>query len=140
MLYLTTVFDEQDMLGARNSSQIDDFYTRGQHENLGVYYINQSYFGLPKQSIRNNCNRLILLKQTLGDNQSIYFDIGAYGMKSDEFKEMCREAWVKKLTIYGLISLKKMKVFVVFPMQAKTHILNAFPNMKLVKKINVVSN
>ena len=37
------IFD--DMLGARNSSQIDEFLTRGRHENLDVYYISQSYFG-----------------------------------------------------------------------------------------------
>ena len=31
------IFD--DMLGARNSSQIDEFFTRGTHEDLDVYYI-----------------------------------------------------------------------------------------------------
>ena len=38
------IFD--DMLGARNSSQIDEFFTRGRHENLDVSYISQRYFGL----------------------------------------------------------------------------------------------
>ena len=52
------------MLGARNSSQIDEFFTRGRHEILDVYYISQSYFGLPRQSLRNNSDRLILFKQT----------------------------------------------------------------------------
>ena len=52
------IFD--DMLGARNSSQIDEFFTKGRHEDLDVYYISQSYFALLRQSIRNNSNRLIL--------------------------------------------------------------------------------
>ena len=43
------IFD--DMLGARNSSQIDEFFTRLRHEDLDVYYISQNYFGLPRQSI-----------------------------------------------------------------------------------------
>ena len=64
------IFD--DMLGARNSSQIDEFFTRGRHEDLDVYYISQSYFGLPRQSIRNNSDILILFKQTLRDVQSMY--------------------------------------------------------------------
>ena len=64
------VFD--DMLGARNSCQIDEFFTRGRHEDLDVYYISQSYFALPRQSIRNNSDRLILFKQTLTDVQSMY--------------------------------------------------------------------
>ena len=41
------VFD--DMLGAKNGSQIDEFFTRGRHEDLDVYYISQSYFALPRQ-------------------------------------------------------------------------------------------
>ena len=72
------IFD--DMLGAKNSSQIDEFFTRGRHENLDVYFISQSYFGLPRQSIRNNSDRLILFKQTLRDVQSMFYDIGAYDM------------------------------------------------------------
>ena len=53
------------LLGARNSSQIDDFYTRVRHEKLETYYISQSYFGLPRQRFGNNVGRLILFKQTL---------------------------------------------------------------------------
>ena len=64
------IFD--DMLGARNSSQIDENFMRERHEGLVVYYISQSYFSLPRQSIRNNSDRLILFKQTLGDVRSIY--------------------------------------------------------------------
>ena len=84
------------MLGARNSCQIDDFFTRGRHENLDVYYISQSYFGLPRQSISSNSDRLILLEQTLRDVESMYEDIGGYDMKYYEFKEMCRKAWSEK--------------------------------------------
>ena len=55
------------MLGARNSSQIDETFTRARHENINAYYISQSYFGLPRQSIRNNSDRKMLIKQTLRD-------------------------------------------------------------------------
>ena len=88
------IFD--GILGAKNSSQIDEFYTRGRHEDLNVYYISQSYFALPRQSIRNNSDRLILFKQTLRDVQSMYHDIGVYDMIYDEFKEICRVAWSEK--------------------------------------------
>ena len=63
------IFD--DMLRDRNSSQIDEFFTRGRHEDLDVYYISESYFALPRQSIRNNSDIIILFKQTLGDVQSM---------------------------------------------------------------------
>ena len=100
------IFD--DMLGAKNSSQIDEFFTRGRHEDLDVYYISQSYFGLPRQSIRNNSDRLILFKQTLRDVQSIFYDIGAYDMSYDEFKLMCHKAWDDKYN-YLCIDMDKNK-------------------------------
>ena len=50
--YKGSVFIFDDMLGAKNSSQLDEFLTRGRHEDLDVYYICQSYFALPRQSIR----------------------------------------------------------------------------------------
>ena len=84
------------MLGAQNSSQIDEFFTRGRLEDLDVYYISHGDFALPRRSIRNNSDRLILFEQTLRDVQNMYNDIGAYDMKYDEFKEMCYKAWTEK--------------------------------------------
>ena len=100
------IFD--DMLGAENSSQKDEFFTRGRHEDLDVYYISKSYFGLPRQSIRNNSDRLILFKQTLRDVQSMYHDIGAFDKIYDEFKEMCRVAGSEKFN-YLCIDMTKNK-------------------------------
>ena len=100
------IFD--DMLGAKNSSRIDEFFTRGRHEDLDVYYISQSYFALPRQSIRNNSDRLFLFKQTLRDVQSMYYDIGAYDMKYDEFKEMCHKTWDERYN-YLCIDMTKNK-------------------------------
>ena len=100
------IFD--DMLGAKNSSQIEEFFTRGRHEDLDVYYISQSYFALPTQSIRNNSDRLILFKQTLRDVQSMYYDIAAYDMNYDEFKEMCHKAWDERYN-YLCIDMTKNK-------------------------------
>ena len=99
------IFD--DILGAKNSSQKDEFFTRGRHEDLDVYYISQSYFALPRQSFRNNSDILILFKQTLRDVQSMYYDIGAFDMKYDEFKEMCHEAWDEKYNYLCIDMTKK---------------------------------
>ena len=106
--YKGSVVNFDDMLGAKNSSQIDEFFTRGRHEDLDVYYISQSYFALPRQSIRNNSDILILFKQTLRDVQSMYHDIGAYDMKFDEFKEMCHKAWDERFN-YLCIDMTKNK-------------------------------
>ena len=96
------------MLGAKNSSQIDKFFTRGRHEDLDVYYLSQSCFALARQSIRKDSDRLILFKQTLRDVQSMYHDIGAFDMIYDEFKKMCRVAWSENFN-YLCIDMSKNK-------------------------------
>ena len=85
------VFD--DVLGSSNSRDIDQFFIRGRHNNLDIYYLSQSYFDLPKRTIRNNSNRIILFNQTLKDIEHIYRDVAGYDMCYDEFKELCRKSW-----------------------------------------------
>ena len=84
------VFD--DMLDS-NQKLIDPFFTRGRHNDLDVYFLSQSYFDLPKRTIRNNSNIIILFQQTLKDVEHIYRDIAGFDMSNDEFKSLCREAW-----------------------------------------------
>ena len=85
------VFD--DILGLSNSRFIDQFFIRGRHNNLDIYYLSQSYFDLPKRTIRNNSNKFILFNQTLKDIEHIYRDVAGYDMNYDEFKELCRKSW-----------------------------------------------
>ena len=126
------IFD--DMLGARNSFQIDEFFTRGRHEDLDVYYISQSFFALLRQSIRKNSHRLILFKQTLRDVQSMSYGIGAYDMNYDEFKGMCHKAWNERFNYLCFDLAKKMKVNFVFSMKVKPNILIVFLKQNLFKK------
>ena len=71
------VFD--DMLDS-NQKLIDPFFTRGRHNDLDVYYLSQSYFDLPKRTIRNNSNIIILFQQTLKDVEHIYRDIAGFDL------------------------------------------------------------
>ena len=87
------VFD--DMLDT-SQKLIDPFFTRGRHNDLDVYYLSQSYFDLPKRTIRNDSNFIILIQQTLKDVQHIYTDIAGFDMSYDEFKNLCKEAWRDK--------------------------------------------
>ena len=63
------VFD--DILGSSNRRFIDQFLIRGRHKNLEIYYLSQSYFDLPKRTIRNNSNKIFLFNQTLKDIEHI---------------------------------------------------------------------
>ena len=87
------VFD--DILASSNSRFIDQFFFRGRHNNLDIYYLSQSYFDLPKRTTRINSNKITLFNQTLKDNEHIYRDVAGYDMNYDEFKDLCRKSWEK---------------------------------------------
>ena len=124
------------MLGARNSSQIGEFFTRGRHEVLDVYYISQSNFALPRQSINNKSDNLIPFKHTLIDDQSMYYDISAFDMKYDEFKEMCHKTWSERFNYLFIdVTKNKNRVNIVFSMKPKPHTLNVSPKVNLLKNI-----
>ena len=116
------VFD--DILGSSNSRFIDQFFIRGRNNNLDIYYLSQSYFDLPKRTIRNISNKIILFNQTLKDIEHIYRDVAGYDMNYDEFKELCRKSWEEDYNyLFVLIDLKReIKEDIVFVMKAKKHI------------------
>ena len=87
------VFD--DMLDS-NQKLIDPFFTRGRHNDLDVNYLSQSYFYLPKRTIRNTSNIIILFQQTLKDVEHIFRDIAGFDMSYHEIKKVSREAWEEK--------------------------------------------
>ena len=65
---------------------------RGRHGGLDVYHVSQSLFGLPRQSLRNNSDRIILFKPTSKVVESMYKGLGVYDIAYWEFKEMCLNA------------------------------------------------
>ena len=81
------VFD--DTLLSKQESNID-FFTRGRRQNNDKYYIFQSYFNLPKNTIRNNSNIIILSKQTLRDIILLFHDRVGLDMNLEQWKELCR--------------------------------------------------
>ena len=85
------VFD--DISGSSNSGFIDHFFIRGRQNNSDIYHVSLPFFDLPKRTIRNNGNKIILFNQTLKDIEHIYRDVAGYDMKYDEFKEICRKSW-----------------------------------------------
>ena len=69
------VFD--DMINS-NQKLLDPIFTRGRHNDLDVYYLSQSYFGLPKRTIRNNWNIIVLFQQTMKGVEHIYRDFAGF--------------------------------------------------------------
>ena len=78
----------------RNSkSNIHLFFARGRHYNIDVYYLSQNYFNLPKNTLRNNSNIVVLFRQTLRGIILLFHDIPGLNMKLEEWKQLCRKTW-----------------------------------------------
>ena len=67
--------------------------TRGRHNNCDTIYISQNYFRLPRQTIRENANFIILFPQDAKNLTHIYADHCDGDMSIEEFKKFCRRVW-----------------------------------------------
>jgi len=85
------VFDDV-MLGPQNKCEA--YYTRGRHNNVDVFYIAQSYFRLPRQTVRENASLFIFFKQDNTNLSHIYRDHCAVdGIPFEVFKNFCADVW-----------------------------------------------
>ena len=82
------------------------FFTRGRHQNIDIYYIPQSWYEVRKNTIRNNCSRIMLFSQTVKDITMIYNDISGLHMSFSVWRDFCRDAWKKR---YIYIQIDKDK-------------------------------
>ena len=76
-------------------TKAEAYYTRGRHNNCDTFYIAQNYFRLPRQTIRENKNLLILFPQDAKNIAHIHAD-HCTDMDIMEFKEFCHIVWSKR--------------------------------------------
>lgn len=80
-------------LGKQSKAQ--SYYTRGRHGNCDCIYISQNYFALPRNSVRENSNFIILFPQNSKSVEHIYRD-HCTDISFSEFKELCEVIWSQK--------------------------------------------
>jgi hypothetical protein len=87
------IFDDVMMADQR---VIKDYFCRGRHNNVNVFYLCQSLHKIAKHCIRENANMFILFKQD--DKTLKYFHETHISGDMDftEFKQFCDAAWGKK--------------------------------------------
>ena len=91
------IFD--DVMNA-DQTVIKDYFCRGRHNNVNVFYLCQSLHKIQKHCIRENANVFGLFHQ---DNKTLkyFYETHISGdMEFKEFKELCNKAWSRK---YGFI-------------------------------------
>ena len=87
------VFDDCFLLGKQNKSEA--YYTRGRHNNCDTIFLSQNYFRLPRQTIRENCNFLMLFQQDAKNINHIYSD-HCSDIPLEEFRNFCKHVWKTK--------------------------------------------
>ena len=78
-------------LGKQNKAEA--YYSRGRHNNCDTIYISQNYFRLPRQTIRENSNLIILFPQDSKNLNHIYADHCTADISMNEFKAFCKNVW-----------------------------------------------
>ena len=83
-------------------NKAEAYYTRGRHNNCDTFYISQSYFKLPRQTIRENANFIILFPQDNKNLTHIYADHCSVDMDFNEFKAYCHNVWSNNLNFISI--------------------------------------
>ena len=80
------------MLGPQN--KVEAYFTRGRHSNVDVIYITQSYFRLPRQTIRENGNLFMFFPQDRKNLIHIFNDhCAGDNISFSSFSNFCNDIW-----------------------------------------------
>src|SRR5277367_2038590 len=75
---------------------IKSYYTKGRHNACQAFYISQSFFKIPKGTVRDNSNLLILFKLNDIDVEHIHRQIASNDMDLSTFRKLCKKVWSEK--------------------------------------------
>ena len=78
---------------SEKQDKISDFYTRGRHNNTQCFYISQAFMKIPKSTVRENANLIILFKLTDKDVKNVFDTYVSSDMTYKEFKLFCSKVW-----------------------------------------------
>ena len=94
------------MLGPQN--KIEQFFTRGRHNGIDIFYIAQSYFRLPRQTVRENANLFIFFRQCKKNLSHIFQDHSAAdGISFKTFTKFCSDVWNQSKHNFVVIDLTR---------------------------------
>jgi hypothetical protein len=106
-----------------NQDNVRDYYTRGRHKQIDVFYLGQTYSKIPKQLVRDNVNFLCIFRQDNLNLKHINDEFVGGDFSFDEFSSICSDCWNQD---YGFITTdltrkrddgkyrNKIKYFIVF--------------------------
>ena len=94
-------------LGKQNKAEA--YYTRGRHNNCDTFYISQNYFRLPRHTISENANFILLFPQDCKNLNHIHAD-HCQDITLEEFKRFCQTVWRADKHNFVTIDLSSQKL------------------------------
>ena len=89
------------MLSPQNNAE--RYWTRGRHTNIECIYIAQSYFRLPRHTVRENSSLFIIFPQDSKNLTHIYRDLCAIdNIDYHQFQHFCTEVWKEKYNFVAI--------------------------------------
>ena len=88
------VFDDL-MLDKSAIKKAEEFFVRGRPMGVSIIFLTQSYYEVPRRTIRENCNYLILFKQNKKSLDHLHKD-AASEIDAKEFRKFCLSGWSDK--------------------------------------------
>ena len=83
-----------------DQTKIKEYFCKGRHNNVNIFYLCQSYYKIAKHCIRDNANTFILFRQD-DKTMKYFYDTHISGdMDFKEFKKFYDNSWIKQ---YGFI-------------------------------------
>ena len=79
-----------------DQTKIKEYFCKGRHNNVNVFYLCQSLHKIAKHCIGDNANTFILFHQDDKTMKYFYETYVSGDMDLKEFKKFCDEAWSKK--------------------------------------------
>ena len=80
----------------KDQTVIKEYFCKGRHNNVNVFYLCQSLHKIAKHCIRENANIFILFKQDEKTLKYFHETHISGDMDFKEFKSFCQNAWDKK--------------------------------------------
>ena len=84
------------MLDKNAVKKAEEFFTRGRPMGISVVFISQSFYEIPRRTIRENSNFIILFKQNMKSLDQLFKDCVEPDMDKEEFIKFCKESWGSK--------------------------------------------
>jgi len=87
-----SIFIMDDVIGEQQGV-IREYFSRGRHNKVDIFYLAQSYSKVPKQLIRDNANLIVLFKQDETNLKHVYNEHCSGDMSYIQFKQFCTVCW-----------------------------------------------